>query len=174
LRIGNPVIFIEHKKLYDMTGPVPEGDFTIPFGQGAVMRKGRDVTIVSWSAMVHAAMTAAEELGASGINAEVIDLRTLQPWDKDLVIRSVKKTGHLVVAHEACKTGGVGAEIVAFVVEALGSRGAARCVRVGACDVPIPFSEVMQRAVLPGVDDVVSAVGRCLASSGSGRRGGSR
>lgn len=167
LRMGNPVIFIEHKRLYGLEGPVPEGDFTVPFGKGQVMRGGRDITIVSWSAMVHIATAAAEKLSGNGIDAEVIDLRTLQPWDKDLVIRSVEKTGHLVVAHEACKTAGVGAEIVASVVETSASGRIPCCVRVGARDVPIPYSETMQRSVLPDVDDVVAAAAACLERSAS-------
>jgi len=168
IRSQNPVIFIEHKALYDSVGPVDEMDYTVPLGKGQIIRAGSDVTIVTWSSMVREAKGAAETLAASGVEAEIIDLRSLLPWDKQLVLSSVHKTGHLIVAHEACRTGGVGAEIVASVVEHHRGGSLPRCMRVAARDVPIPYCEELHKAVLPTASDIVAASHECLNSRNNG------
>ena len=117
IRNDNPVIFLEHKMLFNMEEDVPDGEYTIPFGRARVAREGRDLTIVVYGIMVSRALEAAKTLEQEGISAEVIDLRTLSPWDRETVLASVHKTGRAVVAHEAVKQGGFGAEISATIAE---------------------------------------------------------
>jgi len=120
IRSDDPVVFMEHKNLWGLTGEVPDGEHLVPFGQARLVRPGSDVTIVSWSAQVHVAAEAAEGLEAEGIEVELIDLRTLWPWDKARVLASVEKTGRLLVTHESVAVAGFGAEIAATVAEHLG------------------------------------------------------
>ena len=117
IRSDDPVVYFEHKNMWALEGEVPDGDVTVPFGVARTARAGRDLTIVSWSATVHAATRAAETLAGEGIEVEVIDLRTLWPWDKEAVFASVARTGRLIVAHEAVQVGGFGAEVAASVAE---------------------------------------------------------
>jgi pyruvate/2-oxoglutarate/acetoin dehydrogenase E1 component len=150
----NPVLFIEHKGLYNVKGEVPEGEYFVPFGQAAVRREGPDVTVISWSRMAHFAMDAAAELEKEGIEAEVIDLRSINPMDKDTLIASVKKTGTAVIVEEGCKTGGVGGEISAMLMENCFYFLKAPIMRVGGKDVPIPCTPVLEKAAIPTVQDI--------------------
>ena len=157
LRDNNPVVFIENVKLYASRSAIPEEEYLIPFGQADVKRAGDDVTIVAISAMVHDALNAAETLAGAGISAEVIDPRTLAPLDADTIIASVEKTGRLIVAHKANKTGGIGAEIAQIVSERAFDALDAPVVRVAAKDVPIAASAPLEAATFPGVDEIVAA-----------------
>jgi len=140
IRNDNPVLFFEHKTLISMEGEVPDEEYAIPFGKARIAREGSDVTIVVYGIMVSRALDAADILAASGISTEVIDLRTLSPWDKETVIESVKKTGRVVVAHEAVKQSGFGAEISATISEEAFSYLKSPIVRIGAPFVPIPMA----------------------------------
>ena len=144
----NPVSFLEHKFLYAEQGEVPDGPHRIPIGKAHIARKGRDVTIVAWSRAVHWALAAAWELIGEGIDCEVVDLRTLSPLDDAAVARSVDKTGLVVVCHEACLTGGFGAEIVARVTEKCFDSLEAPPVRVAAPDIPVPSSRPLENEYL--------------------------
>jgi pyruvate/2-oxoglutarate/acetoin dehydrogenase E1 component len=154
----NPVVFVENKTLYFKKGEVADDPEPIPIGEAAVLREGRDVTIVALSRLVDDALTAAERLAAEGIEAEVIDPRTLVPLDLDTIVESVKRTNRLVVAHEAVEHGGFGAEIVAEVQAAAFDHLDAPIQRVGAPFTPIPVSPPLEDAYLPGADDVYEAV----------------
>ena len=154
----NPVIFIEHRRLYDLTGPVPEEPYTVPLGKGVIRREGKDVTIVATSYMVPEAEQAADALAAEGIEVELIDPRTLKPLDEALILNSVKKTGRLVVADNAPKTAGFGAEIAARVAYAAFASLKAQIVRVAFPDVPTPTTIALEQAFYPGPEDIVAAV----------------
>ncbi len=163
LRDDDPVIFFQHKRLFNWTGPVSEEEeILIPLGKACVKRPGKDITILTYSRMTYECLEAARELAKNGIEAEVIDLRTLSPLDFDLIIKSVKKTQHAMVVHEACVTGGFGAEIAARISEELFEVLKAPVVRVGAKDVPMPFSPVMEKFVLPQVEDILAGVDKVL------------
>ena len=149
----NPVMCIEHKLLYKTKGHVPDEYYTIPFGKAEIRREGNDITIVSYSKMVLDSLDAADELSSKGIQAEVIDLRTLNPLDKESIFSSIRKTGNLLVVYEACKTMGFGAEIVSLVVE----EGLnANIKRVAGMNTPIPYSKPLERQVIPNSDVIVS------------------
>ena len=154
----NPVIFIEHRRLYDLTGPVPEEPYTVPLGKGVIRRDGKDVTIVATSYMVPEAEQAADALAAEGIEVELIDPRTLNPLDEALIINSVNKTGRLVVADNDWKTAGFGAEIAARVAYAAFASLKAPIVRVAFPDVPTPTTIALEQAFYPGPEDIVAAV----------------
>ncbi|MCK9905211.1 alpha-ketoacid dehydrogenase subunit beta, partial [Frankia sp. Cpl3] len=159
IRDPNPVIYFEHKDLFRVKGPVPDGDHLTPIGKAAVVREGSDVTIVSYSAMLGKCLQAADLLANEHrIQAEVIDLRTIVPMDKETIYASVKKTHRLVVAHEAVKTGGVGGEIAASVSENVIEYLDAPIIRVGAAFTPVPFSPPLEKRVIPQVEEIVSAV----------------
>jgi pyruvate/2-oxoglutarate/acetoin dehydrogenase E1 component len=162
LRDDNPVVFFQHKRLFAQTGPVPEEDYLIPLGKGDLKRQGTDITIITYARMTFFCLEAAEQLEKEGINAEVIDLRTLKPLDFDLIAASIQKTFHGLVVHEACLTGGFGAEIAARIGEELFDYLDAPVMRIGAKDVPIPFSPVLERFVLPQVEDIVAGVKRVV------------
>ncbi len=157
IREPNPVVFAESMGLYSTRGEVPDEDYAIPFGQADVKRKGADVTVVALGLMVPKALKAAEELAALGIDVEVIDPRTIAPLDIDTIVASVKKTGRLVIAHVAHKTGGVGAEIAQQVVERAFDSLDGPPVRVAAQDVPMAASQFLEKALLPDVADIVKA-----------------
>jgi len=152
------VLFIEHKKLYQLKGEVPEEEYRIPFGKAAMARQGRDVTVVATSFMVRMALEAAQALAAEGIEAEVIDPRTLVPLDEKAILDSVRKTGRLVVVHEAWRRAGAGAEIAAIAAEKAFASLKAPVLRVAAEDVPIPFSPVLEAFVLPNTQKIIKAV----------------
>ncbi|MGG2479270.1 alpha-ketoacid dehydrogenase subunit beta [Brevibacillus borstelensis] len=159
IRDQNPVIYFEHKDLFSKKGPVPDGDYLTPIGKAAVVREGKDVTIVSYSAMLGKCLEAADQLGSlHGLEAEVIDLRTIVPMDMETIYESVKKTHRLVVAHEAVKTGGVGGDIAASVSENILEYLDAPIIRVGAAFTPIPFSPPLEKRVIPQVESIVEAV----------------
>jgi pyruvate dehydrogenase E1 component beta subunit len=154
----DPVMIFEHKLLYKMKGPVPEGHYTVPIGKADVARPGRDVTLVATSIMVHRALEAANALQAEGIEAEVIDLRTIRPIDRETVIESVKKTSRLVCVYEAVKTLGIGAEISAMVAESEAFDYLdAPIVRLGGADSPIPYNPELEKSAVPQVPDIISA-----------------
>jgi pyruvate/2-oxoglutarate/acetoin dehydrogenase E1 component len=163
IRDPDPVIFIEHKALYGMRGPVPEESYVIPFGRAEVRRQGSDVTLVAWLSMVAMMEEVADDLAADDVSVEVIDLKTLVPFDKDTVVNSVCKTGRLVIVHEAVRRGGMGAEIAAAVVdsEAFGYLQAP-IVRVANPGVPVPHSSALRKLALPGKDEVIAAIHRVL------------
>lgn len=165
LRSDGPVICLEHRWLYDRTGPVPEVPYTVPLGQAAVLRAGADVTIVAVSLMVWEALEAATGLAADGIDVEVVDLRTVSPLDTDTVLASVVKTGRLVVADTSWRSFGVGAEIVARVAEAIPLSLRSPVVRVGLPDAPTPASSALERAFYPGAAEVAAAARRVVAWS---------
>ena len=163
IRCDDPVIFIEHKLLYNSKGDVPDGDYTIPLGRADVKRPGRHVTVVSYSRTAELALQAADQLAGEGIDVEVVDPRTLSPLDIDTIVESVRKTGRVVVCHEACKTGGFGAEIATRIMEEAFYYLDAPIVRVAAKDVPIPNVQVLEDMALPQVHDIVAGVRQCLA-----------
>jgi pyruvate dehydrogenase E1 component beta subunit len=162
IRDDNPVLFLEHKALYASKGEIPDEEFVVPLGKADVKRAGKDLTIVATSRMVLLALEAAAALAGQGIDAEVIDLRTVSPLDRETVLGSVEKTGRLLVAHEAVKEFGVGAEIVALASEELGGRVKLRAARVGAPFAPVPFAQEAQ--YLPSAADVAQAAKRLAAS----------
>lgn len=152
----NPVIIVEHRWLFKHTGYVPKKLYSIPFGRGVIKRSGRDITIVAISHMVIEALRAAEELQAQGIDAEVVDLRTLKPLDGEIIISSVKKTGRLIIADTGWKTGGIGAEIAALVAEKGFEYLKAPIRRVACPDVPTPASYVLEEAYYKGSKDIIN------------------
>ena len=160
----NPVVFIENKTLYFRKEDVPEQAPGVPIGRAATLRDGGDVTIVALSRLVHEALAAADRLAQDGIQAEVIDPRTLVPLDLAAIVASVERTGRLVVAHEAVEHGGFGAEIAAQVQRAAFDYLDAPIARVGAPFAPIPFSAPLEDAYLPGADEIVAAVRATLAA----------
>jgi pyruvate/2-oxoglutarate/acetoin dehydrogenase E1 component len=163
IRDNNPVIFLEHKVLYFTKGEVPtDENFTIPFGVADVKREGTDVTVVGIHTQVLEALKAAEELEKEGISVEVIDPRTVSPLDVDTIVKSVKKTGRLVVSHQAVEQGGVGGEIVARVVEAAFDYLDAPPQRVCGKNVPLPYAEALERDALPYKDDIIAAIRRII------------
>lgn len=163
IRNDNPVIFLEHKTLFKATGPVPEHDGPIPFGKARIARPGKDVTLVVYGVMVSRALEAAQALAAEGIDAEVLDLRTLSPWDKDTVLTSVRKTGRAVVAHEAVRQGGFGAELSATIAEEAFSFLKAPVVRIGAPFVPIPMSPHLEDLCRTLPSDIAAAARKAMA-----------
>jgi pyruvate/2-oxoglutarate/acetoin dehydrogenase E1 component len=159
IRDNNPIMFFEHKALYATSEEVPDDpNFAIPFGVADIKREGSDVTIVATSLMVSRALEAADILAKDGIQAEVVDPRTLLPLDMDTINASVQKTGRVVVVHEAHRTNGVGAEIASRIMEDSFKYLDAPVARLGAKACTLPFSLVLENAVVPGVDDIVGAV----------------
>ena len=160
----DPVLIFEHKLLYKMRGPVPEGQYLTPLGKAAVRRPGRDLTIVASSIMVHRALEATGRLAADGIDAEVIDLRSVRPVDRDTILASVRKTGRLMVVYEGVKSYGVGAEISAMVAESDAFDFLdAPILRLGGAEAPIPYNPDLERAAVPQADDIEAAARRLFA-----------
>jgi pyruvate dehydrogenase E1 component beta subunit len=176
VRDDNPVMIFEHKLLYgskgaraesggvDATSDIPEEEFTVPLDRAAIRREGSDATILSWLLMTHFSMFAAEMLASGDIHAEVIDVRSLSPIDYGTIGQSVKKTGRVVIVEEGPKTGGVGAEIAAGLLERFGDYLQAPIVRVASPDVPVPFSPVLENAYRPDVPRIAEAVRQIVAS----------
>jgi len=162
LRGRDPVIFLENAALYGARGEVPDEDGAIPFGQAEVMRRGRDVTVVGYSRMVHLALSAAEELAREGIEAEVINLRTLRPLDRDTLSRSVRRTHRAVVVQEQWKPFGAGAEIAATIYEEAFDSLDAPVERVTGADVPMPYARNLELLALPHERDIIAAAKRTL------------
>lgn len=157
IRDNNPVIFFEHKLLYGKRGMVPKEEYTIPFGKAVIRRKGKDVTVVSWSYACHKVLEAAEKLSQENIEIEVIDPRTLFPFDKEALFQSIKKTNRLVIVEDGVKRGGVGSEIAGIVAEEIITEIDAPIKRVGAKDVPIPGSRYGEKFIVPSIEDIVKA-----------------
>jgi len=153
----NPVIFIENKALYAVKGELSDTPEPVPLGKARIARSGRDVTIVSYGAMVHKALVAAEALASEGIDAEVIDLRTVQPWDEAAVLASLSRTHRLVVAHEAVEAFGVGAEIAARMAQIGFDELDGPIVRVGGAFMPVPFGRTLEVEYMPGAAQIVAA-----------------
>jgi pyruvate/2-oxoglutarate/acetoin dehydrogenase E1 component len=162
IRDDNPVMFIEHKMLYGVEGYVPEEDYVIPYGVADVKREGTDVTVVTYSRMVHRALEAAEKLAEEGISVEVIDLRTLKPLDMDTIAASVQKTGRVVGLTEAYKTGSFISELAMRIQEEVFDWLDAPVVRVAAADVPVPMSETLEDAAIPNVAAIIAGIHRVL------------
>jgi pyruvate dehydrogenase E1 component beta subunit len=162
IRDDNPVIFMENEVLYNLKGEVPDEEFTIPLGLGEVKRVGRDVTVVAWSRSTQLALQAAELLAKDGIEAEVVDPRTLRPLDEDVIFDSVRKTNRCVVVEEGWRYAGFGAEIADRVQRGCFDDLDAPVIRVTAADVPMPYSRMLEKAYLPQPEKVVEAVNQVL------------
>lgn len=158
IREDNPVIFIEHKKLYGEACQVPEEEYLVPLGKGEVKRPGNDVTVVTYSRYVNRVLNVAEELKNDGIELEVVDPRTLKPLDEEVILNSVKKTGKAMVVYEACRTGGFGAEIAAMIAEKAFDYLDAPVKRVAALDSPIPFNPKLENYILPNEEKIKTTV----------------
>jgi pyruvate dehydrogenase E1 component beta subunit len=157
IRDLNPVIFVEHKLLYRTKGSVPEEFYTIPLGTADVKRDGRDLTIVATSVMVNRSLEAAHKLSEEGIEVEVVDPRTLKPLDEETIVRSVVKTGRVLIVHEACKTGGYGGELAGVIAESEAFDYLdAPIVRLAGLDIPIPYNRNLEHNAVPQVEDIVA------------------
>jgi len=160
----NPVIYFEHKYLYRrVKGPVPEGDETVPLGVAAIRREGRDATVLTYAAMVTPSLEAAHRLSKEGVEVEVIDLRTLLPYDKNAIFASVEKTNHVLIVHEDTRTLGVGAELSAVIMEERFESLDAPVMRVTYPDTHPPFSHVLEQACLPNADTITEALRKLAA-----------
>jgi pyruvate/2-oxoglutarate/acetoin dehydrogenase E1 component len=174
VRDDNPVLIFEHKLLYgstgartepgavDATSDIPDLDYTVPLGRATVCRQGNGVTVLAWLLMFHFAMQAAERLAAEGIDAEVIDVRSLSPLDYETIGESVRKTGRVVIVEEGPKTGGVSAEIAAGITERLSDSLLAPVARVASADVPVPFSPVLENAYRPDSVRIMEAIRKMM------------
>ena len=158
IRSDNPILFCEHKQLYQTKGEVPEEDYTIPIGVADVKRQGKDVTVIAVGLMVRRALEAAEILEKEGISLEVIDPRTLVPFDKDTVFNSIRKTHHVVIAEESNKTAGIGAELAAMLQEEMYDELDGPISRVAALDIPMPYNITLEKHVIPDAADIAKAV----------------
>ena len=155
----NPVLYFEHKHLYRrIKDEVPEERYTVPFGEARTHREGDDISLITWGAMVYTADEAAQKLEDEGVSVEILDLRTLAPWDKDAVLSSVEKTSKALILHEDTLTGGFGAEIAATISEEAFESLDAPVRRVAAPDTPVPFSPPLEKAFIPQVEDVVAGL----------------
>jgi len=164
IRDEDPVLYFEHKRAYRrVRGEVPEGDYVVPIGVAEVKRPGTDISVITYGAMVHQAIEAAAALEDEGVSVEVVDLRTLLPWDRETVAASVTKTNKVVVCHEDSRTAGVGAEVAAFIAEELFEDLDGPVLRVAAADTPIPYAASLEAAVIPGTRDILDAVRRLAA-----------
>jgi pyruvate dehydrogenase E1 component beta subunit len=157
IRCDDPVVYMEHKNLWPLEGDIPAGDQLVEIGKARTARPGKDLTIAAWSAMVQTSLAAAESLASKGIEAEVLDLRSLWPWDRPAVLASVERTGRLIIAHEAVRVGGFGAEIAATVAETLHKRLAAPVCRLGAPRAPIAYA--------PGLEDQVRVTSAMIVAA---------
>jgi pyruvate dehydrogenase E1 component beta subunit len=162
IRGNNPVLFIEHATLYQTRGEVPEGDFVVPLGKSTVQRPGRDVTIVTYSKMLEISLKAAEQLAQAGIEAEIVDLRSLRPLDMEPVIESFKKTNRAVVVEEGWPSFGIGAEVSARIYEQAFDYVDAPIRRVAQKEVPLPYNRTLEQLAIPTAEDVVAAVKEVL------------
>lgn len=164
IRDNNPVIFYEHKGLYrKIKEDVPEGEYVVPLGKARVVREGKNATIICYGSAVHFALEAAEALEKEGASIEVVDIRTLVPFDEETVLASVRKTNRALIAHEASLTGGFGGEIAARIAEKTFDSLDAPIMRVAAFDSPTPFAPTLEKAVLPNAEKVAAAARRLLA-----------
>ena len=159
----NPVMFIEHKKLFITKGHVPEESYAIPFGTADIKRQGSDITIVATHALVQKSLNVAEEMSREGVDIEVLDPRTITPLDKETILNSVKKTGKLITVDEGCVTGGFGSEVAAIVAQEAFDYLEAPIIRVGSPDTPVPFSPPLEQFYIPDEGNIKDAVNRILA-----------
>ena len=165
IRDNNPVVFVEQKILYRQSGPVPEvgDDYIVPIGKADIKREGKDVSIVTYGTMVHRALAVAEAFAKEGVEIEVVDIRSLNPLDKETIINSVKKTGKVLIVHEACQTGGFGGELAAVIGDSdaiFHLDGPIK--RLGGLDVPIPYSPVLEKLVIPTEESITAALKEIL------------
>ncbi|HEY8712053.1 MAG TPA: transketolase C-terminal domain-containing protein, partial [Thermoanaerobaculia bacterium] len=164
IRDDDPVLYIEHKFLYRrIKEDLPDEDFTVPIGKAKVRRKGKDLTIITWGAMIYVADEAAGELAKDGVSAEVIDMRSIIPFDEEAILESVGKTGRVIILHEAPLTGGAGAEFAARIAEKAFDYLDAPIKRVASLDVPTPYSPPLEAFYLPNKDKVLAAARELLA-----------
>ncbi|MCE1253257.1 MAG: alpha-ketoacid dehydrogenase subunit beta [Anaerolineae bacterium] len=162
IRSNDPVMFIEHATLYQVRGEVPDGDYIIPLGKSTIQRPGKDVTIVTYSKMLEVSTKAADELSKQGIEAEIVDLRSLRPLDMSPVLESFKKTNRAVIVEEGWKSFGVGSEIMSRIYEEAFDYVDAPIKRVAQKEVPLPYNRTLEQSALPNVQDVVNAVKEVL------------
>jgi pyruvate dehydrogenase E1 component beta subunit len=162
IRSNDPIMFIEHATLYQVRGEVPDGDYIVPIGKSTVQRSGDHVTIVTYSKMLELSLKAAEQLAKDGIEAEIVDLRTLRPLDMEPVIESFKKTNRAVIVEEGWKSFGVGAEISAQIYEHAFDYVDAPIKRVAQKEVPLPYNRNLEQMALPQVEDIIKAVKEVL------------
>jgi len=164
IRDNNPVIFFEHKFLYRrIKDEIPEDDYIVPLGKARVARSGRDISVITYAAMLHVALEAAETLAKEGIDLEVVDLRTLSPLDRETITQTVKKTNKVIILHEDTKTGGIAGEVAAIINEEAFDDLDGPIVRIAALDTPVPFSPPLEEYFLPKVADVVREARRLKA-----------
>jgi pyruvate dehydrogenase E1 component beta subunit len=163
IRSDDPVLFFDPKGIWTITGDIADRIEPIPFGKARPLRSGNDLTLVTWSALVPDAVAAAETLAGHGISVDAYDLRSLWPWDEEAIVASVKRTGRLLVAHEAVEVGGFGAEIVARVIDRLGPSGVKAVKRIGAPRIPIPFAPPLENELRVTPDKIVSAAQAMMA-----------
>ena len=155
----NPVLFFEHKHLYRrIKGEVPEERYTVPLGKARIHREGEDVSVITWGAMVYTADDAAKQLEQEDVSVEIVDLRTVMPWDREAVLASARKCSKVLVLHEDTRTGGFGAEIAATIAEEAFEDLDAPVKRIAAPDSPVPFAPVLEKAYIPQVEDVVAGL----------------
>lgn len=162
IRDNDPVVFIEHRKLYPTIGLVPDGDYVVPIGKADIKREGTNITIIAISSMVPKALIAAEELAKEGISAEVLDPRTLNPLDMETILNSVKKTKNVLTVSEACLTGGPGSEIAARIISEAFDYLDSPIKRIGALDTPVPFSPTMEKFYVPNEKKIIDGVKEVL------------
>jgi pyruvate dehydrogenase E1 component beta subunit len=162
IRTDDPVLFIEHATLYQLRGEVPDGDYSTPIGQSKIQRPGRDVTIVTYSKMLETSNKAAEQLAQEGIEAEIVDLRTLRPLDMEPVLESFRKTNRAVIVEEGWRSFGVGSEVAARIYEQAFDYVDAPIKRVAQDEVPLPYNRTLEQMALPQVEDVIKAVKEVL------------
>jgi 2-oxoisovalerate dehydrogenase E1 component beta subunit len=164
IRDNNPVIFFEHKYLYRRTKEeVPAEDYIVPLGKARIAREGRDLSIITYAAMVHTALEAAETLSREGIDLEIVDLRTLAPLDREAIVATLRKTGKVIILHEHARTGGLAGEIAAIINEDAFNQLDGPIVRIAAQDSPVPFSPPQEEYFLPQVSDVLREARRLRA-----------
>ncbi len=163
IRLDRPVVFMEHKRLYGISGPVHADDHVIEPGRADVKRRGRDVTIVAWSGMVERALAAADSLAADGIEAEIVDPRTLVPLDTDTILASVEKTGFALIVQEAVRRGGVASDISSLISERMFDYLEAPVTILAGKNTPIPYNRTLEQSCIPQVDDIVAEVRRLLS-----------
>jgi 2-oxoisovalerate dehydrogenase E1 component beta subunit len=155
----NPCLFLEHKHLYRrIKADVPDERYTTPLGKARIHREGDDLSVITWGAMVHTAQEAANRLESDGVSVEIVDLRTIVPWDREAVLASARKTSKVLVLHEDTRTGGFGAEIAATIAEEAFEHLDAPIRRIAAPDSPVPFSPPLEKAFIPQIDDVVAGL----------------
>ena len=160
----NPVLFFEHKHLYRrIKADVPDERYTVPIGKARTHREGEDISVITWGAMVYTATEAADELAKEDVSVEIVDLRSVMPWDKEAVLESVRKTSKVLVLHEDTRTGGFGAEIAATIAEEAFEDLDAPVKRIAAPDTPVPFSPPLEKAYIPQVEDVLAGLRELVA-----------